>query len=722
MTKRKFLLISLVLALVVALGSFLLTACGGTKYAVTWDVADHVTVTVDDSDKLPSSVAEGTELTFKAVGKDGYEVTTVKVNNKTINGKNGVYTTTVNGDTKIEIASAEKLKSVSVKTNPATMTYYAGETLDTEGMVVEAEYETGTKRDVTDYTVVYKTGSAFSLGDTSFAVRFGGIKSADVSLDGAVEVKITIDPATGTLDEAYYTGLQANTEIKNLTKDDNGVISFTYSALTENIALPAAEAWSKGEEGDYVFTGWGVEGNEIAKENVLSATYTARYKANLLVIESLSYELRTVGQEQNVPCLIITGKFKAAQTAYLYLYEGNDKVELKGDTVGDANTNKNDPFTLVFDLRKLVEKQYKGKWMDIKFCAGEGDNVETQEIDLNDYPADFVDIGQSIHDTQYAYSFAVYTPANSTERLLKAVYADFVTEYNMSIAKEGEDVVLTISGKTNVKYAGKTVDIDFEVGTRYHKYCVVGEDGSYSVKFVLSNRDEFKFNTSGYAHFQIVESESDTTTVFKDGDGNLPNAGCATELERYNVDLIENAGALRYANEDMTEVYYVGYGKWGGIVFYGRSEAAYNIERVTTNVALEEADGTVYLNISGTYTGEASEGIRELTDKLNTTRNDISNMSNWHEHKFSVALNNVKITVADGNWSLKINLLEAKYEGNGLENAVHIIHLLGEDFFVSDEKPVNAKNSVTIGGKKYTLDTQNHWGKDMICIVVEDAV
>ena len=119
--------------------------------------------------------------------------------------------------------------------------------------------------------------------------------------------------------------MQANTEIKNLTKDDNGVISFTYSALTENIALPAAEAWSKGEEGDYVFTGWGVEGNEIAKENVLSATYTARYKANLLVIESLSYELRTVGQEQNVPCLIITGKFKAAQTAYLYLYEGNDK-------------------------------------------------------------------------------------------------------------------------------------------------------------------------------------------------------------------------------------------------------------------------------------------------------------------------------------------------------------------------------------------------------------
>ena len=97
-------------------------------------------------------------------------------------------------------------------------------------------------------------------------------------------------------------------------------------------------------------------------------------------------------------------------------------------------------------------------------------------------------------------------------------------------------------------------------------------------------------------------------------------------------------------------------------------------------------------------------------------------MSNWHEHKFSVALNNVKITVADGNWSLKINLLEAKYEGNGLENATHIIHLLGEDFFVSDEKPVNAKNSVTIGGKKYTLDTQNHWDKDMICIVVEDAV
>ena len=128
------------------------------------------------------------------------------------------------------------------------MTYYAGETLDTEGMVVEAEYETGTKRDVTDYTVVYKTGSAFSLGDTSFAVRFGGIKSADVSLDGAVEVKITIDPATGTLDEAYYTGLQANTEIKNLTKDDNGVISFTYSALTETLRFPPQKRGAKAKK------------------------------------------------------------------------------------------------------------------------------------------------------------------------------------------------------------------------------------------------------------------------------------------------------------------------------------------------------------------------------------------------------------------------------------------------------------------------------------------
>jgi len=654
MVKSKKTLLLVVLALVAVLSLAVLTACGGEKYKITWEVSENATVTVEGESSLPTEVAPETTITFSVTAAQGYTVSQVLINDRPISAlKGGNYSTNIKADTVIKVEVAEKIESVAVKTNPTKLTYVAGETLDTTGMEVEVTYGSGRKTTETNYTVMYQNGAeAFSLGDTTFAVSFKGVKSSDVSLSAAVEAKIVIDPQGGTIAEDYFTALQSNTELHNLTKSEDGVISFTYSTLSAAIALPTAEQWSKGQVGDYSFVGWGA--TEIAVDNKTSKTFTVQYKAGLIIVESLRYENQTItedGAQVEVPYLIIAGKFNAAKEAWLYLYEGNDNVELIGDTIGGADVKRGDPFELRFDLRKLVATGFIGKWMDIKFCAkeGSGENarLETMEIDLNDYPENFVDVSQILINGDYAYNFQVWEAGGG--RYLKAVYSKyFKNEYTMrgGLDSEGK-MILTIEGAVSKTWAGKAVCIDYWANVSKDAYATIGEDGSYTINISI---DEVPLNTDGYFHFKIVESETDHTELYKDGDGNLLNSGCQNkDLQIVSVGLIDNMGALRIANSDETKVYYIGKGKWGGIVVYARNEAL--VPTVTTGVALEIVNEKAYLVISGTY-DVANEAMIEKT--LGFVQADFQSnesagsVSSWET--VQLTSDNIIAEGANGNW------------------------------------------------------------------------
>lgn len=890
MAKIKKRLLLTFISVIAVISALMLAACGqGTKYSVTWDVSEHAVVKVVGLDSLPSSIGEEATISFTVEPATGYAVSTVNVNGRNLSAdKEGKYNVVVKADIAVKVETVETIAAVTVKTNPTKLTYVAGEELDKTGMEVEVEYGTGRKATETEYSVVYKNGAAFAFGDTSFSVKYKNVESAAVDLTGAVEAKITIDPAGGTIADEYYTALQGNAQVKNLNKAENGTITFTHAALSAAIVLPSAEQWTRGEAGDYIFVDWGNNGaTEVAASNETSTSFTASYKPVLLELSSLKYENQTVGEE-TVPYLIIKGKFKAAKTAYLYLYEGNDKVELKGDTVGSETTNRGDDFELKFDMRKLVEKEYLAKWMDIKFVATLGELTETQEIDINDYTEDFVDLEQIIVNGDYSYSFATYTPSGSTAKYLKALYSNyFKNEYTLTAGTDAEgNATLTVNGSVDEKWAGKTVCIDFTgcVDGDDNKYAVVGADGSYTLTF---NFKTYKLGTDGYSHFRIVESEADSSKVlYKDGDGNLLNAGLQDEgLEKFNIGLIENQAGVRVPNANETAVFYVGRGKWGGIVLYGKNEAiattgvslatknekpmlaisgTYNDKftadgvveylkqayayadiqnnadtgsgststnpdwgsatplswgkaaegdepavpatifceanegkwtiwldlsarenaigellfshfgssttnltsskidknaRITATVGettvmyslvdftgwgghvvcinvskpldfvmayekaeLQTANDKAYFVISGTYTGlaggagTAADGIEKLTTELNGKRNDVQNMGDWAEKKFSKEANNAEVTVADGKWSVKIDL-SALEIGNGN----NLVHFLGNDLDLTIENLTNALNTVTVGGKTYKLETQNHWDRDFIIIVVSDA-
>ena len=64
------------------------------------------------------------------------------------------------------------VKSLEIKTAPTKKEYLAGEDFDDAGMKIEATYDDGTKKEVTDYTI--KDGKNLKNGQTSVTIEFGG--------------------------------------------------------------------------------------------------------------------------------------------------------------------------------------------------------------------------------------------------------------------------------------------------------------------------------------------------------------------------------------------------------------------------------------------------------------------------------------------------------------------------------------------------------------------
>ena len=423
---RKKISFAVVLALAVVLGcSLLFAGCGKEPetFNITWPNEANVTITADGFDTLPTSVEEGTVVTFSVTPKTGWEV--VSVTGATKSGDK--YTFTANKTITVGVRVKEIVSSIDV-TAPTLLTYYAGETVKPEGMSVKVNYATGRSDTTDNYNITYQNGEAFAIGDTKFTVSYSGF-TKDIDLTDKVVGKATISLEGGTLASG---ALDAFKDFTNYSFDEEkGIISWTFDkAIEADIALPEPTKTVNGSP--FPFKNYsGVTGNKIAKGTAVSLDIKAVYEANLLTVESIEFRSEDVTENEatvNVPYLVIKGKFVAATEAYLYLYEGNDKVELKGDTI--TKTAGNDDFELKFDLRKLFATGYSGKWMDIKFRATFGERVETQEINLENYDDEFTNLNDFAQaelekdgsKSWYVFSFKVHTPDGTTARNLKVVY------------------------------------------------------------------------------------------------------------------------------------------------------------------------------------------------------------------------------------------------------------------------------------------------------------
>ena len=742
MAKKKLLWI-IVLA-VITVFAVCLAACGdkATRYSIKWEVSENATVTVEDSDELPSEAKEGSTVSFTVEADKGYEVSAVRVNDRTVSAdSSGKYNVIIRSDTTIKVETEDNVESVTVTTNPSTMTYYEGQTLDPEGMVVSVKYAgSGKTEAVTNYTVVYQNGNAFALGDTSFSVKYLGVESAPVQLTKAVEVLITIDPAGGTLDTDYLEGLKTNTELHDVAQDAEGVITFSYSAITSPVELPLFTMWNKGEQtGDFIFLNWNVSlrtgeenisDTEIAATNLVSRTYTANYIANLVDVTSVSYVL-----EENVPYLVIEGTYKAATQLTLFFHEGNKNITLEGDSFGGAEAKRGEAFKLKFDMRKLAEQKdedgnpidYLGSWLDIKLVAVMDGIEESQDISSNG-----VDLNQNINDGSYVYKFADY---NGALKAVVTVYFQHEFTFSAEVNKDG-DLVVTFTGTVNKEFAGNAVQIDTWSNDSDVAVGEIDKDGKYTVELTITDTP---LDTDGYFHLKIVESVDNSTEVAKPNDeANLPNNDCVNDnLEIVNFGLIENNYGLKASNETGTRVYYVGFGKWGGFVFRGLNEAVEKAEIEITGVTLETANEKPYLVVNGTYLDTLTDDdiISIMTtdlfaELLNNGQSDSGSTStDWTGTQLSYigteeAPATVLLEVSEGTWKMSLDL-SARNNTIGEVLFAHLSFTGGKQTNLESTN-IDAETKITFteadgDNIEFSLGEYTGWGGHVVSIYVKDA-
>ncbi len=613
------------------------TACKNeTQRTVTWEVAEHATVKVDGYDALPEKVNEGTELVFTVTCDAGYAVDTVKNGGRMVTARDGKYTVGVQKeDVTISVTVKREVQAVKVSTKPTKLTYYAGETLDKTGMVVKAEYLGGDEETLkeSDYRIVYQGGAAtgaFALGDTYFKVSYDGKESDNVMLDTAVAVQVTLNLNGATLVQTYQDGIKANTELENV-KSENGVFSFTYAkALTADVALPVAADLTKGEEGDYTFLAWKVNGegdavSKLSKENAVSVVYEADWSAHLFDFTSIGFEMK-----DEAPHLVVKGTYRAATSLYMFFTEGNRKISYKAEET--VSGTRGQEFTLAVNLMALTTAEaqdggsFVGPWLDLRFGYDVDGRTESMELP---YDNSLETVSMTDEDEIYRFGFAQYEGALKVVITMLTPYT-----YEMHVDNANDVLTLTIDGKIREKllskFTGKTAKMDWWIAsTVAAPDATIAADGSFKFEFELSPEKGFVLDTLGYAHFSIVDENG--TTLYKDGsDGNLlANERTLTnrdDLEQHNVPHSDFGGvSLMVSNADGTLVYYVGIPNWDAIVIYGLNPKAPKFTssgQVELKVDNFETPTKVYYVIKITIENLTAEEVNTLL--LGNTDGDVN--------------------------------------------------------------------------------------------------
>ncbi len=642
--QKSFLRYFVVAVLAIVSMALVLTACNKDKettHAVTWEVAEHATVVVDGYDTLPEKAKDKEVLTFTVTPEEGYAVDEVLWEGHTANPNSaGKYSVTISADTKIQITVKMKVTGISVRTKPNKLSYEAGEALDKAGMVVVLEYAAGDPQPTTEYRIRYQGGlaaSRFGLGDTYFTVYYEDVETK-VDLDGPAAAVITLDPMGGTISEEYVTALKANTELTGVETSD-GVLTFRYTAaLTADVALPAATDLSKGEEGDYAFNSWKVNGEgdgfaKLSKETAVSISYQADWTAHLFNFTSIE-----LTQEDGDPYLIVKGTYQAATSLYMFFTEGNRNIIYKANKAEETVTgNRGEEFTLKVNLMQLTEAEaqdggsFVGPWLDLRFGYDVDGRTESMEIPYNDALETV-----SVTDSEEIYRFGFAKYGEKGHEMLKVVITMLTPyTYEMHVDNTDDVLTLTIDGqireKLISKFAGMTAKMDWYIngnGTVNAPDATIAADGKFQFKFVLSPENGFALDALGYAHFSIVDEEGGL--LYKDGtDGNLLSNALTNRDDFTKHEEIPNSDfggvSLMISNEDGTLVYYVGIPNWDAIVIYGMNPKA---PRFTSSGDVElkvddyENPTKVYFVIKLTVENLTDDGVNAIL--LGNTDGDIN--------------------------------------------------------------------------------------------------
>lgn len=724
MTKRKTIL-AVLLGVIMTLCLAFAVACGGEEAemgTLKWTINDpynSVTVTVDGSTERPEQYAVGETLTFKVETKSGYTVT-VQNGRATLNGNsNNEYSFAVKkGNNEIVITVKRQITGVAVETPPTKLTYYAGEKVDETGMVVIVSYATGESEAVeSGYIINYPTDAGyFVLGDTSFTVSYGTMTTAAVELAAPVEVKVTINPVGGVINEGYLTVLSARTDLKNYATEEGGTISFTYSKLDSAIVLPTNEEILLDGGKESSLAGWLDADNnsykQISVENKLSLDLHANW--NLVLVDMQEMELVL---ENGTPYLALTMSINTNFSAYAYFYEGNKKIEVKGETIegkaGETVTAKID-LTQLEDVKSVETGSpvdARGAWMDIRVNTTINGVDLTQDFIYNPLEP-IAEVGQMIHDDKYCYRIRISHDGDVD--YYKVYFNDYLTTYEMDVKEVDGKATLVMNGQVNTNLEAAT-DFPFEnaeIAITFGSAVVKGKvkaDGFWEASLDLTTVES---GLNAMATTAVLTAAEGGKTLSVDLNGKLDLIGCGTIFD-YHLE----GGNPRYFQTTKT------INGWKCTIGGDWNEPFLIVvdtthEVIATGADLETGtDGKIYLVLNGTC-GSAITSADELKNYLYLdiqSNSDAKSVDGWNVYWRSTDENNgMQLSVENGTWTLKVAIPEAALKagaimfahfGNGSSNLV-----------LSDL----AFKSTVIGELRYTLGTWTGWNSQLVSIWVTE--
>ena len=237
------------------------------------------------------------------------------------------------------------LTGIAVKTAPSKVTYTEGESFDKTGMVIEATYNDGSKKDITTYT--YTPTGALTTSDTTISISY-----TEGSVTKTCTQAITVNAAPAPTE---YT----------ITFDVNGGSGTIPSQTTSGQKLSSLPTATR--SGSYSFDGWYTSGGtQITTAYVFSAnttvyahwTYTGGSSSG--VVSAPTYPI-TVDKSVNGSVSVSNGS--AVKDASVTITVKPDKgYTLETLTVLDKNgyalelTEKNGRFTFKMPASAVIVK------------------------------------------------------------------------------------------------------------------------------------------------------------------------------------------------------------------------------------------------------------------------------------------------------------------------------------------------------------------------------
>ena len=444
-------------------------------------------------DSASYSIVSGTNL------KIGQTSVTIKYEDQTINQP-------------IQVKEKNVAK-LEIKTPPTNTNYIAGENFDKTGMVVEATYENGETKIITDYTV--ENGDNLKGEQTYVTISYGG-KTVNQSITVTVlklnEIKITKAPdkikyvvgqnfdKTGMVVTGYYEG-NITREITDYTVENGtnlekgqALVTIKYNgmAVTQSIIveekaitsisienLPSKVQYIQNKEkldlqGGYIKVTYNDETTEkvAMTSNDVTVTGFDNTKVGKLTLNveyqgnNTGFEVEIVEEKasnsnlENAKCNVTRVQ------AYYYTNKQNEEYMLINTEIGDISRNsENDSVEYYYYLSSNANENNIDKWVKIS----EEQNAEDKLIFTIDSRnvSNYVDISDG--DIVYVYVKEVAVKGgNQTVTISKAmkletdtnveVFVDGVKKDDMNSGKIEDDKDSTVADK-NIPQTGVTTVI-----------------------------------------------------------------------------------------------------------------------------------------------------------------------------------------------------------------------------------------------------------------------